>query len=507
MSKPSSSLPTITSDIPRDLRIFLDRLRGVLDGAGTRAVMTRADLEAFGLIDKKGEPILDGPALATPPVVTNLSAAGAFSNVILTWDNISYPNHAYTEVWASVTYDTLLPDTDPAYVVPASLDNLSTATLLDTAGGSVTTDQIGSGKGKYYWARNVNTQGATGPFNAVSGVLATTAPDVTFLLTTLTDSITQGQLATALSDEIDLVALLETYTGYVSSYTGANLVTRIGSVDTSVVSINSSVTALNSSVSTIDSELTTLNTNVANIQTAIADLVSGSTSVFVQASAPTGTIAEFSRWYDSDDNNKVYAYIDQGSGLAWVALDDPRVAANEVAVTALDAEVFNANGTSRLATGAALSTLDTTVIAIGSTIVAIQTDITALEGEVFNANGSARLATGAAVTTLSNTVASQGTLITSTQADVTALEGEVFNGDGTARLATGAALSTLSNTVASDGLTIAAIQTDVTALEGEVFSADGSARLATGAAVTSLTNTVTTQGSNIGTLQTDVTTL
>ena len=258
MPNVGQSLPTVVSNIPRDVRMFLDRVRELLSESGDNALVTEKSLVGYGLINTQGKAVSqEGEVYATPPAITGLAALGAFQNVIISWDTPTYANHAYTEVWASPTFDTLLPVSDPAYVDPATLNDLSLATPIATAPGGVTSDQLGGAKGRYYWVRGVNTQDTVGPFNAVSGVLATTAPDVAFLLTTLTDSITQGQLATALSEEIDLIAQLETFTGYVDSYSGDNLVTRLSVVDASVVNINASVSAINSTVATIDAEVST----------------------------------------------------------------------------------------------------------------------------------------------------------------------------------------------------------------------------------------------------------
>lgn len=190
------------------------------------------------------------------------------------------------------------------------------------------------------------------------------------MLNTLTDSITESQLYADLNTRIDLIETLEDYTGYLASYTGDNLVTRLNANDIDISSINTDVanvqTSLDNNVTSINNNITSINTNISNIQTAINDLVSGTTAVFVQATAPVdsppGTIAEFSRWYDSDDNNTVYVWIDQGSGLEWVSLEDPRIGANEADIVAIEAQVFNPDGSARLATATALSTLDTTVV-------------------------------------------------------------------------------------------------------------------------------------------------
>ena len=480
------------------------------------------------------------PDLAIPPAPTSLAANGAFQSILLTWNLAQYKGHSHVEVWRHTS------------------DSISDATLIGQTSGfaGVFSDNVGGNQTFYYWVRAINNNGELGPFNSSTGTQGQTAADVSFMLSLLTDSITSSQLVSALSTPIAAVSTLqgtvgslETYTGYVSSYSGDDLLTRIGSTDSAITTINGSITSINSSLSS-------LSTNVSNLQTSVTDLTANVGTVYVQTSAPTGTIATNSRWYDSDDNMKAYFY----NGSAWVSLEDPRIAANQTSITNLDAQVFNSDGSARLATGASLSALDTTVTNINGTLTTVSSDVTSLKGvvfdssgnsqiatttalnnltsqvtsndgdistlntevtqlesQVFNSDGSARLATGAAVTSLTDTVNTQGNSISSIQTDVTALEGAVFDNSGALKLATTAALTGLTNTVeaiydGSNASVVKTIQTDVTDLESQVFNSDGSARLATGAALTGLTNTVTaiydgTNPSIVKTIQTDVTDL
>lgn len=110
------------------------------------------------------QPLLSLPAVAgasveytPPPAVTGLSAAGALANVVLTFDEPQYYNHAYTEVWRS------------------GVDDLGTAILVGTTDSSVYADSLGqTALTRYYWVRNVSQAGVFGPFNAVAGTAATT---------------------------------------------------------------------------------------------------------------------------------------------------------------------------------------------------------------------------------------------------------------------------------------------------------------------------------------------
>lgn len=519
-----------------------------------------------------------------PPAPTSLAASGAFQNIILTWDLANYVGHAYIQVFRHTS------------------DSISDATLVAQVSGftGIYSDAVGSNKTFYYWVRAVNIIDDIGPFNSSTGVQGVTQPDVALILDLLEDEITSSELAASLATPIAqipsinaLATSLETYTGYISSYSGnslvsritgtetvataantlaanletftgytssyaqASLLSRIGSSETTVSGHTSSLATINSSIGTINTSISSLNTATSNLQTSLSDLSANTADVYIQGTAPTGTIADNSRWYDTSDNNELHIYFDSdGNGTKeWVAVSDPRVAANESAVTALEAEVFLTGGASRLATAAALSTLDATVVTQGGNITSLTTDVTSLNSEVFDSGGNSLLATASALGTLSTTVSTQGgnistlqtsvtaldgavfdsndqvklattsalntltsnveaiydgtnpSLVKTIQADITSLEGEVFNTDGTARLATGASVSTLSSTVTTQGNNISTAQGDITSLEGEVFNTDGTARLATATAVGTLTNTVSTQGGNISTLQGEVTSL
>lgn len=126
------------------------------------------------------------PDLAIPPAPTNLQADGAFRNIILTWDLQLYKGHSAVQVWRHTS------------------DVISSATMVAQVSGftGVYADPVGSGKTFYYWVRAINNNDVTGPYNSSTGVQGVTAPDVDFLLTTLTNAVTSSQLASSLSGPI-----------------------------------------------------------------------------------------------------------------------------------------------------------------------------------------------------------------------------------------------------------------------------------------------------------------
>jgi len=127
-------------------------------------------------------------------------------------------------------------------------------------------------------------------------------------------------------------------------------------------------------------------------------------TVFVQTSEPVpgvggvpDPIPEGARWYDSDDNNHPYIYL---SG-SWADLEDPRIGANEAAVTALEATVNNPT------TGVAASA----------------TAIDALETLVYDGS-QGNVALASSLTTLTTTVGDNTASITTQATSINGLEGQ-----------------------------------------------------------------------------------
>lgn len=186
----SNKLPSVTSDIPRDLRTFIDRLREVISGTGTNRFVTAQELIAGGVVDPGNGGTVVKPGGATigiPPAPTEVTAAGAIQNIIVSWSSPQYFGHSHAEVWVSAT------------------DLIGDAVLLGLSPGAIYIDSVGPSVSKYYWVRFINTLGGVGPYNSINGTLGETGPAVAYLLTTLAGSITSSQLATSLNSRINLI--------------------------------------------------------------------------------------------------------------------------------------------------------------------------------------------------------------------------------------------------------------------------------------------------------------
>src|SRR3546814_12619436 len=99
-----SNLPTVTSPIPNDLRMFLNRVRETL---GSGDLVTREQLIQAGLlvVAQGGTVAVPPPTTIRPPAPTGLTANGALSTIMLVWDDPGYDGHAYTEIWRAATND------------------------------------------------------------------------------------------------------------------------------------------------------------------------------------------------------------------------------------------------------------------------------------------------------------------------------------------------------------------------------------------------------------------
>lgn len=498
MANLKGGIPPVPQGFSGADKIFLQQLKeglevlGGVKGAGSKAI-TAKNLVEMGFakyVSLAGEgdiePLNNDSVLKLDliPTPTNLVATAGFENILLSWDLVQYSGHSAVQVFRN------------------DADNIAQATMLAELSGytKIFSDPVGENATFYYWVRAVNVIGDTGPFNTSVGVSATTLTNNASIIAELSGSITDSELAQSLRtplDKIDgledLLESVETYTGFVDTYDNDDLLTRIGATET--VASNAA-----SSATTIATNLASANTAISNLQTSVGDLTSGTTAVYVQDSAPTGTISTYSRWYDSDNDMEPYVRIDaDGDGTeTWESLLDPRIGANETAVTNLNAEVFNEDGTVKVASASALSTLDSTVTGIDSTVTSHASSITALDGAVFNDDDTVKLATTSALDTLTSSVAAiydaedDASLVMVLQSSVTDLNSEVFDENGDSLLATASALDTLSSTVTSQGGDITTAQSDITSLNSTVYGDDDTLQLATASALSGLQSDVET---------------
>ena len=123
--------------------------------------------------------------LSIPPAPSGLTANGAFTSIVLKWNNPSYGNHAFTEIWRS------------------KANALGGAELVSTAGGQIYTEEVGYNQSYFYWVRFVSAANIPGPWNDTEGTSAQTAVDVGAVLTTLGENLSNLPGYTTLTNLID----------------------------------------------------------------------------------------------------------------------------------------------------------------------------------------------------------------------------------------------------------------------------------------------------------------
>ncbi len=218
MAKPVICFPSITSDVPKDLRMFCDRVREAVNGGGADSLVSVRQLVAAGVVEYSGSEFtrLDDPSTAaTPSAPLNVGAAGAIANIMVTWDKPIYNGHAYAEIWSAArttAQESASPPEDPS---------LGQAVLVGMAPGVFFAHSLGAAADRWYWVRFVNVLGEAGPYQSTDGVAGATSVDPAYMLEILTGAITENELYTSLGTRIDLIDAADTVAGSVSQRIGS----------------------------------------------------------------------------------------------------------------------------------------------------------------------------------------------------------------------------------------------------------------------------------------------
>lgn len=194
------SLPPVTGIADPQIRSFLasvkeflevrDGRRGKeLDRFVTLRELSDADVVALKRSSgPRGETVISpgagGVDYSVPPVLLNLVASPGYAQIFLAWDQPTYANFAYAEIWRAET------------------DVQGTAIYVGMTSAPMYSDSCGTDKAYYYWVRAVTKAGVTGPFNAVSGTFGQTSADVAYLLTQLEEQLSESQLTLSLQERL-----------------------------------------------------------------------------------------------------------------------------------------------------------------------------------------------------------------------------------------------------------------------------------------------------------------
>lgn len=201
---PSAGSETFTAAV-KELLEVREGLRGdpldqnvtlrQLQDAGVVSVETVAARGRGGRTTVTISPGNSGGSLAVPPAIENLSVQGAYTLILLTWDQPTYSNHSHVEIIRSSedSFANVPVDSDGDYIP------------IGQSPGLLYSDACGTGKTYYYWVRAVSTSGVRGPLNSVHGTRGDSAADVQYLLSVLQGAITQDTLTQSLGTRINLI--------------------------------------------------------------------------------------------------------------------------------------------------------------------------------------------------------------------------------------------------------------------------------------------------------------
>lgn len=180
-------LPSVVSQLPNDLRQFIDRVREAFNSTGMNRVVSAEELVRAGLASAEPNGQLAPPAaeyVGTPPAPSGVVVTGMFANIMVEWDEPIYRGHAHAEIWA------------------AGVDDIGQAVPVGMAPGTIFVHNLGASAIRYYWVRFVNINEQPGAFHGTAGVRGETASDPTFLIDILSSEY--GTASAAPFFQIDL---------------------------------------------------------------------------------------------------------------------------------------------------------------------------------------------------------------------------------------------------------------------------------------------------------------
>ena len=361
MAEKGTKVPAIQNippNTPLELKRHLENIKEATEirlgrrGDPLDRAVTLRELEDANIVKvaDKGVGVVDGirppddPGDRTPPPSpTTLTASGAFTSIVLKWNNPSYGNHGFTEIWRSQ-------------------DNaLGGAELVSTAGGQIYSEEVGYNRTYFYWVRFVNTANIPGPWNDTEGTSASTAVDVGSVLTTLGENLSNlpgydtltGLISSANAEGAEAARVIrsssaptarednssiqpndiwfDTDDGQVYTRNSSNnawvaardatLVSLFGSTSFTGSTLSAAMATAQGDIVTVTNAQSATATNLTNL-TAKVDTKN---QTFIQDNAPaddsTNDLQDGDLWVDSNDGNKMYRW----NGSSWVSIQDTSI--------------------------------------------------------------------------------------------------------------------------------------------------------------------------------------
>tara|TARA_R110000824_G_scaffold80895_7_gene203267 strand:+ start:226 stop:6645 length:6420 start_codon:yes stop_codon:yes gene_type:complete len=190
-----------------------------------------------------------------------------------------------------------------------------------------------------------NATFASAPFRvAPDGSLTSTTANLTGALTATSLNITNISTLTDPQNLINNVAIREEVLR-VEVTTGDVLDLETGG-EVDIQNLGDVAIYVSDQDAFLQGNINTVALGLSNLEQTIVDLTSGVSDIFIQSTAPVAgvggipnPIPDFSRWYDSSDDNHPYYW----TGSAWVSLEDPRIGANAVSIANLGVNLSTTN--------------------------------------------------------------------------------------------------------------------------------------------------------------------
>lgn len=507
-------------------------------------VITFRDLVGsnIGSLNKAGL-LGTGSAFNPTPIhigpLTNLTANGGFKIVFLNWDGENQYGYSYTEIFRADT------------------DNLANSILVGTALASLFVDaSVNSNQTYYYWVRAVSTSGHKTAFNATAGTAATTVLEPQYVADVLQGMIDSSHLVaelltpiqsipsiqTTLDDHNIRLPALEDYVNIIDAKVAAyrdlpdfnqnnaysigdivkyggiawralvNMIapsatpieganwTAIGNYATydGVLSGNAqAISDLSSSVTDLDGVVTSQASSITSIQASLDDIIISDFDV--NQNYAIDAVFRYNNEFYKVIATQTQPNVTPPNATYYVVSPDHTslqtdVSANAAALSALDTRVVAAEGT--------ITSHSSSLTSLSSSISSLTTDTQTNANAIFDLNTT--------TTTQAGQITANSNAITLIQSDVTALE----NADA----ATATAINQLTTRVTaaegdidSQALSITSINSSINAINGDIININGLVSGNAGAIslldtrVTATEGTITAHSTDITNLQTSIT--
>jgi hypothetical protein len=499
---PTPNIPALSSKVDPEIRRAFTALKSWFEGAGND--LSAQDLVATGMFTQGRDgslqpnaPFLD---MTVPPQITGFTVTGAFSAIMLSWDDPRYRNLAYVEVFR------------------AEVDNLGVAVRIGTTQSTQYADtppRSSLSETYFYWVRVVSQAGVFGPFNGTSGTPGSTANDPSYVLELLTGQIRESQLYADLQAKIDLsgpMALIQqTLDTLIGETALASVVTSVNNEEKIVTETITRVQAIEQEVfdraEAILAEAMTREDAVTAAMAAIAE----ESSVRHDADSAEVRARETLAAKVDDNKTELAAVIDNESSVRATA-DEAEATARETLAAKVDTDrtdliaLINDEQTVRVTQDDALAK-DTKTLSssFGGAGEGLLEQVVAADGlrKMTNAlilqEQSTRTTADLAEATARETLAAK---VDTNNANITALVTQETATRATADDAIANTVSTLAATVNTNKADLSAMIVAESSARADADTAEATARTTLAARVTDAETDIATNTAAIGTEQT-----